>query len=353
MSDNPRSTRIARNAMCLTLLVGMSACAGTREPAPFRFRTNRASTLSPLREPAPARWRQRVGSGDLARAVRHAVQRPVRDQRAGPRRPVRRQLGRIVEGRLGAQRDQRAEPGDAGRRQPMGGGANRAVQHSVPLRIAGRARPTSSMSCRPPRCGLASIPCASSILPRARRGSVWAWNNVDQRQYSAANCVDRYADEGDVYRNCTPAVVGPTTGALSAAGDPSCRRRDGECQQWRARQLGRSRNRFRRWFPRRPLAAPAPPAQATPAATSGEGLQISLVDPVRKNDGLLIQGVVINTSNEVRAIPTMLGSLETPRRARRCGAGYSSRRSRRWRRDSARISRPRCAPSRPAWRAPA
>jgi hypothetical protein len=52
------------------------------------------------------------------------------------------------------------------------------------------------------------------------------------------------------------------------------------------------------------------PAQPVAAATSAAGLQIALTDPVRRNDGLLIQGTVINTSNQVRAIPTMQGSLE-------------------------------------------
>jgi hypothetical protein len=52
------------------------------------------------------------------------------------------------------------------------------------------------------------------------------------------------------------------------------------------------------------------PAQPVAAATSAQGLQIALTDPVRRNDGLLIQGTVINTSNEARAIPTMQGSLE-------------------------------------------
>ena len=45
------------------------------------------------------------------------------------------------------------------------------------------------------------------------------------------------------------------------------------------------------------------PAQPVAAATSSEGLQIALDNPVRRNDGLLIQGAVVNTSNQVRAIP--------------------------------------------------
>ena len=46
------------------------------------------------------------------------------------------------------------------------------------------------------------------------------------------------------------------------------------------------------------------------AAPSAEDLQIALVDPVRRNDGLLIQGVVMNTGSQVRTIPMMQGSLE-------------------------------------------
>lgn len=59
-------------------------------------------------------------------------------------------------------------------------------------------------------------------------------------------------------------------------------------------------------------AAPTPAAAPQPAATSvtGQGLKIVLVDPVRRDSGLLIQGVVINSSNHPQTVPTMGGSLE-------------------------------------------
>ena len=58
--------------------------------------------------------------------------------------------------------------------------------------------------------------------------------------------------------------------------------------------------------------APAPTPAPQPAASSvtGQGLNIVLIDPVRRDNGLLIQGVVINSSNQPQTVPTMQGSLE-------------------------------------------
>lgn len=108
-----------------------------------------------------------------------------------------------------------------------------------------------------------------------------------------------------------------------------------------------------------PLSMPAPavgtaPAPAPqPAATSvtGQGLNIVLVDAARRDGGLVIQGVVTNTSNEVRAIPPCRAAWRTPL-ARRCGAGSSRRPCRLWRLASVPTSKPRCGRCRQAWHAP-
>jgi hypothetical protein len=56
---------------------------------------------------------------------------------------------------------------------------------------------------------------------------------------------------------------------------------------------------------RPPATQPAMP----PAAPLGGGLGISLVDPVRQANGLVVQGVIVNTSGQSQAIPPMQLSL--------------------------------------------
>ena len=141
--------------------------------------------------------------------------------------------------------------------------------------------------------GLYAIRIANPGARQARVGI--AWNGVDQRQYSAENCVDRYPTEGNVYRACTANVVG----ALPAPvynGEPAI-------TQPTANQIAGLGS----LSPPAPL--PAPVTQTLPAAATGEDLSIALVDPIRRNDGLLIQGVIINNSGTVQTVPTMQGSL--------------------------------------------
>jgi hypothetical protein len=60
------------------------------------------------------------------------------------------------------------------------------------------------------------------------------------------------------------------------------------------------------------VVTPAPTvasAAPQPAARTGAGLGISLVDPVRKDHGLLIQGIIVNSSAEPQAVPPMQISL--------------------------------------------
>jgi hypothetical protein len=151
------------------------------------------------------------------------------------------------------------------------------------------------------------------VNPGARQARIGvAWNSVNQRQYSAANCVDRY--EGNVYRTCTTAVGGQV-GAQSAPGGgyPYSPGVTGNASNGGLGSLSAPE----------PAPAPAPmpalapaatpapaPTAAAPAATQANGLQIALTDPVRQNDGLLIQGVVINNGSQAQAIPTMQASLE-------------------------------------------
>jgi hypothetical protein len=154
------------------------------------------------------------------------------------------------------------------------------------------------------------------VNPDARQARVGvAWKSVDQRQYSAANCVDRY--QGNVYRACTTAVGGDI-GAQSAPGGGypyspgvTANAANGGLGSLSAPEPAPAPMPA----PAPQAAAPAPmpapaPTAAAPAAAQGQGLQIALTDPVRQNDGLLIQGVVINNSSQQQTIPTMQASLE-------------------------------------------
>lgn len=57
-------------------------------------------------------------------------------------------------------------------------------------------------------------------------------------------------------------------------------------------------------------AAPQQPQAATPSQTAaGRGLGITLFEPVRRQDGLFVQGVVVNTSDQSLKVPPMHLSL--------------------------------------------
>ncbi len=156
--------------------------------------------------------------------------------------------------------------------------------------------------------GLYTLRIANPGARQARVGV--AWNGIDQRQYSAMNCVDRY--DGNAYRPCSE------RGGYRRARPrrQSFHRRsigarfDCERVQWRACKPGPAATGAIAAPQAAPIVVQQAPAQPVAAATSAQGLQIALTDPVRRNDGLLIQGTVINTSNQARAIPTMQGSLE-------------------------------------------
>ncbi|MGH6949137.1 MAG: FxLYD domain-containing protein [Kiloniellales bacterium] len=80
------------------------------------------------------------------------------------------------------------------------------------------------------------------------------WSSVDKRRYSAANCVDRYLAKGGAYRVC------------SGGSDPL-------------------------------------------EATASNDLEITLVDPLKRDDILIVQGVVTNTGPSTRQVPPMQAVL--------------------------------------------
>lgn len=91
----------------------------------------------------------------------------------------------------------------------------------------------------------------SSVAHDARLGILWP--SVEQREYSARNCVDRYVTQNS-YRTCTGLT-------------------------------------------------------GTQQAMAVQGLTVTLVDPTRGPDGLVVQGVVTNTTEQTKMMPLLQVTL--------------------------------------------
>jgi hypothetical protein len=287
------STRVARNAMYLVLLASVSACAGTREPSypvPDEPGIYAFTTKDDLRRLDGDRdwelesWPER---SNMPGNVHFVINEPAL---AG------RSAGNSVE--LWRVAWVRSEIDPQGQAMPIEG-SEWAVAPLAPFAIPFRYESPSGQTdivhivpTVPLEPGLYTLRVANPGARQARVGV--GWNDIDQRQYSTMNCVDRY--DGNVYRPCNAAVA-----ATAPAGDPLAPALTADASNGGLASLA----------PPQPAPVVVQQAPAQPvAATSAQGLQIALADPVRRNDGLLIQGAIINTSNAVRAIPTMQGSLE-------------------------------------------
>jgi hypothetical protein len=297
-------TRVARSAISLAVLAGLSACAGFREPSYpipeepgiYAFTTkDDVRRLDGDRAWEAKTWPER---SSLPATVHFVVHEPALAGRS-PAGAV--ELWRVAW--------VRSEINARGQAMPVAGSqwAVAPIEpFAVPFRYESPPGETEIVHIAP------AAPLQPGLytlrIPGARQARVGiAWNSVDQRQYSAENCVDRY--EGNVYRTCTVAVA-PTIGALPA--DPYAPGVTANASNGGLASLSAPQPDVE--------VGPAPaPATAVAAPADAEGLQIALVDPVRRDGGLIIQGVVINTSGETRAIPTLQGSLEN-------GAGQEVRR---------------------------
>jgi hypothetical protein len=300
------STRIARNAICLVLLASASACAaGTSEPSypvpdePGIYSFTSNDTLRRLdgdRDWEVETWPER---SNMPGNVQFVINEPAL---AG------RSAGNSVE--LWRVAWVRSEIDPQGQVMPAQG-SEWAVAPLAPFAIPfryesppGQTDVVHIVPTVPLEPGLYTLRIANPGARQARVGV--AWNGIDQRQYSAMNCVDRY--DGNAYRPCSEAVASaaPAPAGNLSTGDPLAP----------ALTANASNGGLASLAPPQPAPQAAPivvqqaPAHPVAAATSAQGLQIALTDPVRRNDGLLIQGAVINTSNQARAIPTMQGSLE-------------------------------------------
>jgi hypothetical protein len=315
---NLSSTRIARNALSLALLAGVSACAGTREPpypipdepGIYAFTTeDELHRLDGDREWEEETWPER---SNMPSNVHFVIYEPALAGRSAGNTV---QLWRVawVRSEINAQ----------GQAMPISGNEWAVApfeRFSVPFRYESPPGETEIVHIVP------TVPLQPGLydvtIPGAREARVGVtWNSVDQRQYAAQNCVDRY--DGNFYRTCPVASEQPTA-SLPRPADPSAA---GITEGGALASLGAPSSSAPPVAPAptsatpsvapapaspAPSAAPAPTTAQQPAVpVSAEGLQISLLDPVRRNGGLIIQGVVTNTSSEMRAIPTMQGSLET------------------------------------------
>lgn len=106
---------------------------------------------------------------------------------------------------------------------------------------------------RPLEPGLYALRLKKVGTSRAGRLGV-EWAAVDKQDYSAVNCVDRYLDAVPPYRTCTGAG-----GVMES--------------------------------------------------NAAEGLEITLVDPLRQGNVLIVQGVVVNTTSDTKTVPTMQAVL--------------------------------------------
>ena len=97
------------------------------------------------------------------------------------------------------------------------------------------------------------------------------WSSIDERQYSAAHCVDRVVGGQRRFQPCT--APASTMARAQSAG------------------------------------APAAQSSATPVQPAARGLSIELADPVQERGGLTIRGLVVNTSSSAQTVPTLEGTI--------------------------------------------
>lgn len=102
---------------------------------------------------------------------------------------------------------------------------------------------------------------------QSRQGRIGVlWNSLDRRGYASAHCVDRVLGGNAAFRPCTaPQVAGTRSAAYGG-----------------------------------PQAAPEP---------AGAPLSIELMQPVRENGGLRIQGTVLNASGSVQPVPMLQATV--------------------------------------------
>ena len=294
--------RIAREAKCLALLVGLSACAGSGDrsyPIPYEpglYALTNEDDLERLDGPPGWEIQTWPERSDMPTNVQFVVSEPALIGRSAG---TSIELWKVAWARSDIVNNQV---------MPIEG-SGWVVAPLEPYRVPFRyeARPAQPdivhiIPTTPLERGLYALRVVG-----ARQGLVGVgWNSVDEHQYGAANCVDRYVEEGEgVYRPCAGAPDAKM-GALPPTGTVHSTNPRGASSI--------ESNRLPSLSSPEPAAktapAPTPAPQSAAPIVTGQGLDIVLVDPVRRNDGLFIQGIVINSSSQPQMVPTMQASLE-------------------------------------------
>lgn len=147
-------------------------------------------------------------------------------------------------------------------------------------------------------------------IPGARQARIGiAWNGIDQRQYSAANCVDRYVDAGNTYRECSSTVAAQPT-IVAPAGNAAFYSPGVGTTNAGLASLSAPSAVVTQPVAAQPVVTQPVGAAAAPTAAIARGLEIALVKPVKQNNGLLIQGTVVNNSSQPLSVPAMQATLK-------------------------------------------
>jgi hypothetical protein len=139
--------------------------------------------------------------------------------------------------------------------------------------------------------------------PGARQARLGVgWDSLDQRQYSAVNCVDRYVAEG-VYRPCNAAIIAQP---MTVVPNDALVYSPGVSVPVTTTVLGLPTTQNVVVAPATVVPVPAP----VQAGVTYPGLNISMAEPMRRNNGLLVQGTVTNTTNQVQMVPALQATLQ-------------------------------------------
>lgn len=288
-----RIPTMARGAAAFLLLAGLSACAGSpkqpsypmpEDPGIYSLVGDDLDRLDGDPNWEATTWNERA---NLPSNVQFVVRDPVLATRA-PGSSI--ELYRVAW--------VRSEINAANQAMPVGGNVWEVAPiaaYSVPFRYDSPSREPSVVRLVP------SAPLSPGLYairinePGARQARIGVnWNGIDQRQYSAANCVDRYVAEG-VYRPCNAALVAQPLTVIPT-------------------------DTLTTYNPGVTAPAAIPGSLATvpstavpttlPATAVPAGLDIAMAEPIRRNNGLLIQGTVTNTTGQVQFVPAMQATLQ-------------------------------------------
>jgi hypothetical protein len=254
--DMLRTRFVQRSVLCLSLL-GLTACGGAgvqqtfpipEDPGLYAWKTN--GELQ--RIDGPQDWEVKTWSSrsDLDPGTRFIAYDPAAKNAAGMT-ATDFSLWRVswLRSEIGAD-------GAAGPRQGSEWVTARLEPFAVQLeeRVS-RVDPGAVLitPAQPLEPGLYSFQIDSPQGAKVARLGI-DWSSVDRRNYSARNCVDAYAGQQESYHLC------------SAQGEA-------------LNQLAL------------------------------DGLEITLVDPLRVGDSLVIQGVVVNTAQQAREVPALEATL--------------------------------------------